>query len=399
MCKSSITNLKCEYLSNPLGIDTLIPRLSWMFEAEGYNVVQKAYRILVSDSEANIASGIGNIWDSGKIFSDQSINIVYKGEKLKSFKRYFWKVSVWFDKSEKCEWSKTAYWEMGPIAQDDWKASWISAPWSEETSSAPMFRRVFDINKKIRHARAYICGLGYYELYINGMKIGDNVLDPAQTDYEQRVLYVTHDITENLLQGRNAVGVILGDGWYNQNQVWKVIAPSYGKPRLIIQLLLTYEDETTEIITSDEEMRAYRSPIVSNNIYAGEIYDARLEEEGWSNPGYDDSDWDKAVSVEGPGGKLISQRMPPIRKMGILKPQRITFHEPGIYVVDMGQNFAGWASLQQPLHLHPAEENYKSQNTLRWSALSTSHIYPTAARQCYPCHPMDGEAQVLYTRD
>ena len=312
--------LKCEYSVDPLCIENANPRLSWILSSDIRNQYQSAYRILVSDSKDNIDKNIGNLWDSHKILSGESIQVLYNGKPLKSGMRCWWKVCVWDKNKIKSAWSETATWEMGLLEPDDWKAKWISF----ECNSAPLFRKEFQITKKVKDARVYISGLGYYELSLNGSKIGENVLDPAQTDYEKRTLYVVYDVTESIKNGANAVGIMLGNGWYYQSAVnhgrygWKDVV--YGKPRLIFQMRLIFSDGTEKLLISDETWKGSSGPVISNNIYAGEAYDGRLEQNGWDNPGFDDSKWDQVLISESPGGKLISQKLPPIKKMGSIKP-------------------------------------------------------------------------------
>jgi alpha-L-rhamnosidase len=273
-------------------------------------------------------------------------------------------VQVW-DKDRKASaWSKAATWKMGLLKDADWKGSWITIGPRQNPDAAPMLRREFIINKPVKQAYIYVCGLGYYELYINGDKIGDNVLDPAQTDYEQRAFYVPYDVTDKLNsslesrvtghESRHSIGVILGDGWYNQNKVWtkgeyRVEAkegPAYGKPRLLLQLEITYADGSIETVVTDKRWKATTGPITANNLYAGESYDARLEHTGWAAINFDDNDWDNAVLIDGPGGKLLSQTLPAIKRMKTIKPIGIANPKPGVYVYDMGQNFAGRARLK-----------------------------------------------------
>ncbi|MBN1290712.1 MAG: family 78 glycoside hydrolase catalytic domain [Candidatus Latescibacteria bacterium] len=340
------TSLRCEYRENPLNIEVAQPRLSWFMQSDIRDQNQTAYHVLVSGSLENLNTDTGDIWDSGKVDSNESIQVTYKGKKLNSREHVFWKVRVWDKNRNASEWSAPACWEMGLLHPEDWKAQWIGY----DCESAPMLRREFKIDKKIERARVYICGLGYYELTINGSKIGDQVLDPGQTDYEERVFYVVHDVTQNLSIGDNALGVILGDGWYNQTAVnepkygWGDVV--YGKPRLIMQLIITYTDGTETMVVSGGSWKGSESPILSNNVYAGETYDARLEQPGWDTAGFDDSTWGDVHIADPPGGVLVSQKIPPIKRMETLKPVNITNPKSGVYVFDMGQNFAGWAKLK-----------------------------------------------------
>lgn len=341
-----VSDLKCEYQANPLGIDNEAPRFSWLLFSPERNQKQSAYRILVASSQEKLNNDIGDIWDSHKVKSDRSVQVAYEGIKLESGNRYYWKVRIWDKNRNKSEWSKPAYWEMGLLNAEDWKAEWITF----KSESAPYFRKEFDLSGTIREARVYISGLGYYELCINGLKIGDHVLDPGQTDYEQRTFYVSYDVTGKLKQGSNTIGVILGDGWYNQKAVnhgrygWSNVV--YGQPCLIFQMNITFNDGTLRKIISDETWKASGGPIISNNIYTGEEYDARLEQDGWDNSGFNDSGWERVKKAGGPGGKLVSQDLPPIKKVMNIKPVRILNPKPRIYIYDMGQNFAGWCKLK-----------------------------------------------------
>ncbi len=318
-CNIKPVNLKCDYLADPVGIDNNNPFLSWELQSVIRNQVQSAYQILVSDKEESLNRNEGNIWDSKKVKSDQSVHIVYNGSSLQSGQRYWWKVRVWDKNGKVSDWSRTALWEMGLLNPDDWKAEWIGF----DSESAPMLRKEFDVAKKVKKARIYISGPGYYELSINGSKVGDHVLDPAQTDYEQRTFYTVYDITKNINRGENAVGVILGDGWYNQTAVnnkrfgWGDVI--YGKPRMIAQIHIVYEDGTDEYILSDKTWKGSTGPIISDNIYLGEFYDARLEKPGWDKPGYDDSKWKNAEGVNSPGGKPEFQEIQPIKKIKTIK--------------------------------------------------------------------------------
>ncbi len=338
--------LKCEYRENPLGVQKNNPKLSWILHSDKRGQKQTAYQILVSSSLEKLNINIGDLWNSNRVTSDQSVHLTYQGKVLESRARYYWKVRVWDKDKMKSDWSEPAFWEMGLLHAEDWKASWIGF---ESGDAAPLLRKEFEVTKKIQEARVYLCGLGYYELSINGSKISDHVLDPGQTDYEQRVFYVTYDVTSNLKHGANAIGVMLGNGWYNQTVVnhgrygWKNVI--YGQPRLILQLHIMYSDGTENLVTSDNLWKGLPGPVISNNIYAGEQYDARLEQDGWDTPGFNDKSWHQVKAMESPGGRLVSQDIPPIKRMLTIKPVSISEPKPGVYVFNMGQNFAGWAKI------------------------------------------------------
>lgn len=342
---TKVSRLYCDYVENPLGIDNRKPKLSWTINSTERNQKQTAYQILVSSTPELLNNDKSDIWNTGKIKSEQSVHVVYQGKKLESAKKYFWKVRVWDKHNIKSEWSAPANWEMGLLEPDLWKAQWVGY----DSEVAPLFRKEVEISQPLKEARIYISGLGFYELSINGSKVGDHVLDPGQTDYEQRTFYVTYDITQQLKQGMNLIGVMLGNGWYNQNAVnsakygWENVA--YGEPRLLLQAHLTFADGSEKWVVSNDTWKAYPGPVTSNNLYAGEQYDARLEPSGWNTSGFDDKDWNNVNLTDAPGSKLVCQNIPPIKKMNTITPINITNPKPGIYIYDMGQNFAGWAKL------------------------------------------------------
>lgn len=341
--------LHCEYLTDPLGIDTPQPRLSWILESNQRAQRQTGYQVLVASSEARLKSDLGDLWDSGKVASDQTLHVLYSGQPLASCQRCFWKVRAWDQDDKASSWSRPASWEMGLLSPRDWQGTWIGGSTNLSYSPAPLLRGTFNLEGEIRRARAYICGLGYYDLYINGARIGDHLLDPGYTRYDKRALYVTYDVTDALHRGRNAVGVILGTGWYNVHTkaVWNFHqAPWRSAPKLLMQLRVEYADGRVETIGTDSRWKASTGPIIFDSIYGGETYDAGAEKTGWDQADYDDSNWPAAWAVAGPGDKLAAQMMPPIKADGILKPVKLTEPKPGVFVFDMGQNFAGFAELR-----------------------------------------------------
>ena len=286
-----VEQLRCEYLDNPLGIDQPQPRLSWVLESNERGVKQTAYQILVAGSEAALKKGTGDLWDSGKVASDETIQIRYGGPALASRQGVWWKVRVWDQDGRSAE-SNAARWEMGLLQPADWGAQWIGRTTDTNSNPAPLFRNAFSLDRKVKQARAYICGLGYYELYLNGKKVGDHLLDPGYTRYDKRALYVTYDVTDVLQRGQNAVGVMLGNGWYNchTKAVWNFHeAPWRAAPKLLLQLRVDYADGTSQSLVSDGSWKCSTGPIVFDSIYGGETYDARLEKPGWDTAGYDDS--------------------------------------------------------------------------------------------------------------
>ncbi len=344
-----VKHLQCEYLENPVGIDIQQPRFSWNISSDHRGVSQSAFRVLVADNKKEIQNETGNIWDSGKIPSDQSVNIVYKGSPLKSDQTYYWSVRVWNQDGEQSAWSEPASFHTGLSGSSDWKAKWIIA--SDTLLSAPLLRKEFEVEKSVKQAFAYISAAGFYELELNGAKVGDHVLDPSITDYRKRLHYVTYDITKLLKSGSNAVGVIVGNGGFRLKftkgrYCWNDGGINMGTPRIIAQLNIIYNDGSQNTIISDESWKSSGGPITFNNYYGGEDYDARLEKTGWSSQGYDDSSWQPVQVVERPSGQLCSQLFPPIKVVQTIIPVVETNPDKGVYVYDLGQNIPGWWRIQ-----------------------------------------------------
>ena len=331
--------LCCEYLDDPAGIDVPRPRFSWALRSSQRGVSQSAYQVLVATTSKKLESNIGDMWNSGQVDSEESVNVTYKGDALESGSTYYWKVKVWDQEQNVSSWSNPAMFHTGFLDEADWEAEWIGAP--DKAISAPLLRREFSAEKQVKAAHAYIAGLGYYELYVNGRKVGDHVLDPGTTEYDKRVLYETYEVNDYLRDGDNAVGVMLGNGWYRHRRTRQ-----YGeKPQLLMQLEVEFEDGSRTTIVSDRTWRVSSGPITSNSIWDGEVYDARLEKTGWKSPSYDDSNWDDAVKVEAPAGELDSQAMPPIKVTKTLRPVKMAEPKEGVYVFDFGQNMTGWPRL------------------------------------------------------
>jgi len=354
------TNLRCEYATRPLGIDVRQPRLSWQLVGERRGEAQTAYQVQAAGNEEDLTAGRADLWDSGKVASRESLHVVYAGKPLRSGMRVYWRVRVWDRDGRESAWSRPEWWEMGLLQAGDWRGAWITR--DEPTAAddaklfedhpAPLFRKEFAVGKPVRRARAYVSGLGYYELRLNGERVGDHVLDPGWTAYRKRVLYATYDVTAMLRPGPNAVGAILGNGWYNPLplRMWGRINPrehlTIGRPRLILQLHIEYADGSTQSVVTDESWKVGDGPIVRNSIYLGEVYDARREQAGWDRPGFDDGRWLPAVRATEPVGELRAQSAPPIRVKQTIRPASITEPQPGTYIFDMGRNFAGWVTLR-----------------------------------------------------
>ncbi len=364
----TVEGLRCEYRENPVGIDTRTPRLSWRLVSNERHQWQKAYRILVASSAKLLDQGQADLWDSGKVKVGLMTGVVYAGKPLTSQQRCFWKVQVWDINNRLSPWSAVASWEIGLPDAADWQdASWIqlekdnrSSPLTKrpfqikdvtklrtvEAFPSPLFRCEFTVKPGVVRARAYVSGLGYSELYINGQRIGDAVLDPGQTTYDVRAFYVTHDITKALKQGANAVGVMVGNGFYGQNLAFGVPGLAYGQPVLRAKIILDYANGAKEVIATDETWKASAGPVLFDNVYGGETYDARLEPKGWAEPGFADAAWRPAVKVESVSAKMEAQMIPPIRCVKTLKPQKVFAGEDGKWIFDLGQNIAGWARIK-----------------------------------------------------
>jgi len=333
------TDLRCEYLSNPLGIDVQKPRFSWVLQHTERAQAQTGYQVLVAGQAEGLGRDTGDVWDSGKVDSNDSIQAVYAGKPLASGKTYYWKVRYWDTAGDASPYSAAAQFETGLLAGENWKGQWIEGN---------MLRKEVTLDGKVVRARAYVTALGYYELRINGEKVGRNVLDPAWTTYPKRVLYTTYDITRRLRSGKNAVGAMLGGGWATLGKRFfsPDVGPYYQAPTLLLELNIELEGGKTIRVVSDGSWKAAQGPIVIDSVYDGEVYDARREMPGWDQPGFDDSSWSAAKSVEGSKGTLSAQMMPPIRVVDSMVPRSIANPKPGVFVFDMGQNMSGWVQLR-----------------------------------------------------
>jgi alpha-L-rhamnosidase len=334
------TELRCEYARDPLGVDAANPRLFWKLESSIRSQRQSAYQIIVASSSKNLAQDKGDLWDSGRVVSDQTIHIYYKGLALESSQQVFWKVCVWDKDGNVSNWSRPATWTMGILDEAGWKARWIG---DENESPTLILRREFTVKGGLKRAIAHVCGLGHYEMSLNGEKVGDDFLSPGWSKYNKTCLYDTREITPLLKEGDNAVGLLLDNGMYNvKGGRYVKFKGTFGPLKAICQIRLEYEDDTTEIIGTDRNWSVKAGPITFACVFGGEDYDARLEPSGWKQPGFDDSDWTNAKEVEGPGGKLkgLCYAAPPIRTFDILKPVSVNQLRPGVEVYDLGQNTA-----------------------------------------------------------
>lgn len=337
-----VTELTCNHLTNASGVLEK-PVFGWKLTSKENEQSQTSYQILVSTSLKNSLASIGTVWDSKKVNSSNQINISYNGSPLVSSNKYYWKVRVWDKSGKLSDWSKPSYFITGLINKKDFKAQWITSN-KIKGQAAPLFRKSFNLSSKPKQAIIQIAGLGYYELYVNGKKVGDHVLDPGQTNYEDYAFYVTYQIDSLLKPGENVIGVMLGDGWYNQDMVWGGNL-SYGSPLLWAQLDMQLGAKEQQII-SDKTWKWIDGPIQSNNVYAGEVYDATKETRGWANTGLNNQNWKTVYTPQKYPPVLTPQNLQPIKKMAEITPKKFFKTDRGTYMYDMGQNFAGWNRLK-----------------------------------------------------
>lgn len=352
----AVKELRCEYRINPLGMDVVKPRLSWIMESNQRGQKQRAYQILVAGSREKLDSDKGDLWDSSKVKSDRTIHLVYEGRPLKSRMRCWWKVRVWDMDGKASAWSEPATWSMGLLEPSNWKAQWIANAKDEpvnETGPMPatMLRKSFAIDGPIKRATVYVTGLGLYEMHLNGRRVGNHILAPEYTVYGKRIQYQTLDVTDLVVSGDNTVGAILGDGWHGDRFFGMPPLgkrPFKGRRGFIMRLDIEPVDGKTQTIVTDKSWRTTRDGAIrSGSIYDGELYDARMEMPGWDKLGFDDTMWNQAVIADYlAGANLVWQRNEPIRVVRELKPVKMTEPKPDVYVFDLGQNMVGWCRLK-----------------------------------------------------
>ena len=378
LAQLSVSKLTCEYMDNPSVVDEKQPRLSWVNLAQNNERGQKqtAYQIRVASSRTALVTP--DLWDSGKISSEVSHRVRYAGKALASRDNCFWQIRVWDKNGKPSAWSSVGQWRMGLLNPTDWKAEWIGAPWQGEEAlpkppggpnertkllppPAPLLRKSLTITKKLKQAVVYTTGLGYFELYANGEKVSDDLLVPNQTNYDKRpslpkayislpdefrdyqVMYLAYDLTHLLKQGKNAIGAILGNGFYNAPKFWTA---SYGSPRFIAQLHLTYQDGREEVIVSDTSWKAAKSAIQSDLVFDGEIYDSREEQPDWCQPTFDDSRWTSAIKRRTPHGRLVAHTSPTDKITKVLQPISVQKLPNGNYKVNFAEEISGWVRLK-----------------------------------------------------
>jgi alpha-L-rhamnosidase len=343
-----VIRLQCEHLVNPIGIDIDNPRLSWAMDDSTKGAAQTAYRIIVGTDSAAVSRQSATTWDSKKNNFKQNI-IIMSGAKLAPFTKYYWQVQLWNQQGKLLPPSAVANFETGIMNMQNWKGTWISDDNSIHAAAAPYFRKVFTAGKKIQSARAYVAAAGLYELYLNGNKVGNHRLDPMYTRFDRRNLYVSYDITAQLQAGKNAVGVLLGNGWYNHQSmaVWNFDrAPWRARPAFCMDIRITYTDGSTESIVTDGSWKTHSGPIVFNSIYTGEHYDTHKEIPGWNTVNFTDTAWSEISLRATPSQKITSQLMQPIRNVTKIPARSVNKFSDTCYVFDLGQNIAGVTQTQ-----------------------------------------------------
>ena len=337
-----IQHLLTENLTNPIGLDSHQPRFSWQLISDERNISQTAYEIKVSVDKRQV-------WETGKVVSNESVQVTYAGAVLQSRKKYTWQVRVWDNKGKPSKWSEPAFFQMALLNATDWKAKWIEPGYTEDAvmRPSPLFRKPFATKKKIISAFAYITAHGLYEAQINGQRIGDAYLTPGWTSYNKRLQYQVYDVTDQLKEGSNVIGLTLGSGWYRGSLAWESNKNIYGKDiAVLFQLEITYADKTTETIVSDETWKSSVGSIRYSEIYNGETIDARLEKNGWANTGYNDADWSGVKVAVHSNDILVATYNEPVKKHETFKPVRIFKTPKGEQVIDFGQNLVGWVEVK-----------------------------------------------------
>ncbi|NTV91168.1 MAG: family 78 glycoside hydrolase catalytic domain, partial [Clostridiales bacterium] len=387
--KVKLTGLKCENMYDPIGIDLKIPRLSWELLSQKRGTRQTAWQVAVAESGDALkaflkevlsaengkqktdvtvgTAGTGILWDSGKITSDSSCHVPYSGPEPESGKRYWWMVRIWDEMGTASEWSEPAFWEMGLLDRTDWKAKWIEPvqePATLEVAEglfqklAPVpvdfvrdytklmpsqfLRKKFEASGELRRARIYATAHGVYRLELNGLRVGDRELAPEVSVYDKYLQYQTYDVTEMVKSGANAIGAVIGDGWYCGRLGLPGDSCQYGdRLALLLQLELEYADGSRQTIVSDDSFRSATGPLVFSDLFIGERYDARLEIQGWSTADFDDSDWQNVMEAGFSPDNLVAQYGEPVRAVEEIKPVSIITTPKGETVIDLGQNIAG----------------------------------------------------------
>lgn len=361
-----VTDIRCDNLKNPLGIDKIQPSFNWKISSDQRGTFQQSYQIMVASSLQKLNDGKPDYWDSQIIASGSNTFITYKGKPLNSAIKYYWKVKIWDQAGDSSPWSEHAFFVTGIFGQNEWdNAKWVAYEEmadslklipgqggkereaklglkAKKRSVVPYFRKSINLDKDIDFALAFVCGLGQYELNINGTKTGNYFLTPGWTQYTKQCSYNTYDVTNQLHKGENVIGAIVGNGFFYVNRErYRKTNIAFGYPMLRLKLIIQYNDGTRQEIVSGSDWKTIPSPVTYSSIYGGEDYDARLEQSGWNSPGFNDSKWKEVIVIKGPGGKMEAQKDPCLQVMNTFYPQKFKQPRPGIFVCDFGQNASG----------------------------------------------------------
>lgn len=394
--ESFIEKPQVEYMNNPLGLDELQPRFSWTINDTTRGAAQTAYQIIVSHKRSEVEAGESSLWDSGKKQSNETLGITYSGKPLESNTTYYWRVRIWNQDQQVSPWSSLQHFHTGFLDANDWQAEWITIP--DSAINSPLFRNDFSLEKQVASAHAFVTGVGYYELYLNGKKVGNHVLDPAITNYDNKILYETYDLADQLKKGENGIGMWLGNGGYRIKQsmerwTWWGTDNFFGNPAALVQVMITFEDGTQRVITSNGEWKTHASPITYNNVFGGEDYDARKEQPGWSEAGFDDTSWADVMRTEKPGITLSSQLVEPMRVTQTFAPQSHINPKPDVHLYDLEQNIPGWWQIR-------VQGEAGAQVKVRASETLNDSLYPTpliSGDSISTYHPFHERVWTTYT--
>ena len=340
-------DLKCEHLTDPVGIDEPAPRLSWRLDSKRSGACQTAFRIVAASAPERLTDP--DLWDTGIVTGDRCLDFPYAGASLASRQVAYWRVQAWDERGRRADWSAPACFEMGLLSASDWTASWIGRPLESREGSQPCphLRRDFALSEKPARARLYVTARGLFEAWINGRRVGNDFFAPGWTDYARRIPYHVYDVTGLLQAGDNALGAILGDGWFAGYLAWGKRRFLYGDQlSLLAQLEIEFADGRRECITSGPGWKTSFGPILASDIYNGESYDARREQAGWASPAFDDAGWAPAASFPASAAALVARRCLPVRKQEELPALAQTEPSFGVHVFDLGQNMVGWARIK-----------------------------------------------------
>jgi alpha-L-rhamnosidase len=344
----SVVGMQCEYLDTPIGIDEHAPRFTWQIEGVLEDTTAISFQLLMDTDKNTLKIGENVFWNSG-ILKDNKQLMIYEGDDLKPFTKYYWRVLIFNQLGRQIAVSPVAHFETGMMNTSNWQGKWISDGESVEYRPASYFRKDFELNKKIETVRAYITAAGLYELSVNGEKVSDEMLNPMYTRFDRRNLYSTFDISSFLTKGQNVVGVELGNGWYNHQStaVWFFDKAAWrNRPAFMLNIRVKYADGTSEVIATDSFWKRTNSPVIFNSIYTAEHYDGRLEIPGWNTSKVDDSDWNNTVETQAPSPVVVSQQLRPIRVSSVLKPTEMRKINDSNYVFTFPGNIAGVIDLK-----------------------------------------------------